>query len=327
MLLLWFCGISVVAQGGETYKYMRLGNQADVVTKPAYGAALMGGGTDLDEAFKFLCVKANGGDFLVLRFSGDDDYNSWINGLCKLNSVSTLIIPSEEAAKDPRVGEIIRHAEAVFIAGGDQSHYLNLWTGTPVQEALNANIAEGKPIGGTSAGLAVLGQFIYGAQGDKPDDADLASKDVLPNPFHPRVIVARDFLKVPNMQDTLTDTHFAKRDRLGRTLVFLSRIVQDGWSANPREIAVDEKSAVLVEADGKGTVVGSGKGAYFLSVTQAPEVCKAGTPLTFHGIAVYKAPTGSHFDLPSWKGDGGTAYVLSVEQGVVKSTQAGGSPY
>ena len=125
----------------------------------------------------------------------------------------------------------------------------------------------GKPIGGTSAGLAVLGEFGYGCLKDKDDDNDLASTDVLPNPYHERVTLVRDFLKVPNLENTLTDSHFAKRDRMGRTLGFLSRLVQDGWSKAPREVAIDEKSAVLVEPDGKGTVVGSGKGAYFLQVT------------------------------------------------------------
>ena len=64
----------------------------------------------------------------------------------------------------------------MFIAGGDQANYINFWMGTPVQSALNDAIARGVPIGGTSAGLAVLGEWAYSAQGDKPDDADLSRK-------------------------------------------------------------------------------------------------------------------------------------------------------
>ena len=101
------------------------------------------------------------------------------------------------------------------------------------------------------------------------------------------------FLKIDLLRNTLTDTHFAKRDRMGRTLTFLARIAQDGWSANPREIAVDEKSALLVERDGQSRVIGSGKGAYFLSVDDRPEVCRENTPLTFLVLAasypVYRA--------------------------------------
>jgi cyanophycinase len=93
-----------------SYKYFRIGNKDDVQTRPDFGVAMMGGGTDLDEAFRWLCNKGNGGDFLILRATGDDDYNPYVNGLCKTNSVATLIIPNREAAEDPKVAEIIRQA-------------------------------------------------------------------------------------------------------------------------------------------------------------------------------------------------------------------------
>lgn len=315
------------AAAASSYQYIRLGNKADSTPTPVAGTAMMGGGEDLDEAFRWLCKKANGGDFLVLRARGDDDYNPYVNGLCKLNSVATLIIPDRNAAQEPAVADIIRHAEAVFIAGGDQSRYVNFWKGTPVEDAINANIASGKPIGGTSAGLAILGEFAYGCLKDKEEDKDLASTDVLPNPYHERVTLVRDFLKVPNLENTLTDSHFAKRDRMGRTLGFLSRLVQDGWSRSPREVAIDEKSAVLVEPDGQGTVVGGGRGAYFLHVKSAPEVCQAGTPLTIHNISVYRAPAGAHFDFKSWTGDGGESYTISVENGTIRTTRPGNVVY
>lgn len=309
------------------YQYFRVGNKNDIRTKPTAGIAMMGGGSDLDEAFRWLCQKANGGDFLILRATGDDAYNSYVNGLCQLNSVATLIIPDPQAARNPAVEEIIRSAEVVFISGGDQANYVRDWKGNPVQDAINANIAAGKPIGGTSAGLAVLGEFVYGALGDKPDDNDLASADVLSNPYFERVTLIRGFLKTLHLENLLTDSHFAKRDRMGRTLGFLARIMQDGWSNSPREIAIDEKSALLVEPDGKGTVVGTGKGAYFLRPTRRPDVCKAGQPLTFDEIRVYRIPAGGHFDLTSWTENGGTAYSLSVKKGRIESTQANHAIY
>ena len=310
-----------------SYQYFRIGSKNDLEAKPAAGVAMMGGGKDLDEAFGWLCRKGNGGDFLILRASGDDDYNSYVNGLCKLNSVATLILPTRESAKEPAVAEIIRQAEVIFISGGDQGHYLRAWKDTPVQDAINAHIAAGKPIGGTSAGLAVQGEFVYGALGDKEDDNDLASTDVLPDPYFDRVTLVRGFLKIPHLENLLTDSHFAKRDRMGRTLGFLARIMQDGWSRSPREVAIDEKSAVLVNPDGKGTVVGTGNGAYFLRPTRKPNVCKKGYPLTFRKISVYRVPAGGHFDLVSWKGEGGASYSLSVERGKIESTQANHSIY
>jgi cyanophycinase len=310
-----------------TYQYIRLGSQHDLQTKANAGTAMMGGGADLDSAFRWLCNKGNGGDFLILRATGTDDYNAYVNGLCKANSVATLIIPDREAAEDPKVAEIIRDAEVIFISGGDQSNYVRGWKGTPVEGAINAHVADGKPIGGTSAGLAVQGQFVYGCLKDKPDDKDLASTDVLPNPYFERVTLVQDFLKIPNLQNLLTDSHFAKRDRMGRSLGFLARIMQNGWSKSPREIAIDEKSAVLVEGDGKATVVGNGKGAYFMHPTEPPEVCKDGVALTFRNVSVYRVAAGDHFDLNSWSGERGVAYSLSVEQGKVNSTQAGGGIY
>jgi cyanophycinase len=311
----------------EPYKYFRIGKHADAQSKVDGGIAMMGGGTDLDEAFRWLCNRGNGGDFLILRATGDDDYNSYVNGLCKANSVATLILRDRVAAENPAVAEIIRKAEVIFIAGGDQANYIRGWKGTPVEKAINEGISQGKPIGGTSAGLAVQGQFVYGAMGDKPDDKDLASTDVLPNPYFDRVTLERDFLKIPHLENLITDSHFAKRDRMGRTLGFLARIMKDGWSDSPREIAIDEKSAVLVGTDGRGRVVGSGRGAYFLRPTKAPETCDKGVPLTFRSINVYRVPSDGRFDLTSWTGDGGTAYSLSVVNGKIESSQENGKVY
>lgn len=306
-----------------SYKYIRIGHSEDAHTHPRFGIAMMGGGSDLDEAFRWLCQNGDGGDFLILRAVGDDDYNSYVAGLCKTNSVATLIIPDRASAQDPKVAEIIRNAEAIFIAGGDQARYINFWKDTPVQEALNADIAAGKPIGGTSAGLAVLGEFSYGALKDKPDDPDLTSPQVLHDPYFERVTIVRNFLNIDLLKNTLTDSHFAKRDRMGRSLGFLSRIVQDGSSALPREIAIDEKSAVLVDADGHARIVGTGKGAYFMSTTKAPDVCSPGKPLTVRDVNVFHASGKATFDLRRWSGSGGESYTLNVVKGEVRSSKQG----
>src|SRR5580658_4675765 len=325
--VLFFLLLSSPITHAADFDYIRQGNPRDIQTHADAGIAMMGGGADLDEAFRWLCGKANGGDFLILRAHGSADYNPYVAGLCKLNSVATLIIPSRKAAQEPRVAEIIRQAEAIFIAGGDQSRYVNFWKGTPVEDAINAHVAAGKPIGGTSAGLAVLGEFVYGCLEDKPDDADLSSREVLADPYTKRVTVVRDFLKVPGLENILTDSHFAKRDRMGRSLGFLARIVQDGWSKTPRESAIDEKSALLVEASGRAKVVGTGLGVYFLQVTDAPEVCKPGQPLTLRNVAAYHAPTGATFDVRAWSGDGGEPYSISVESGQIHTSRAGNAAY
>lgn len=323
VFLCLMCCVDACAIGRSvSYKYKRVGSELDAQTRTDPGIAVMGGGTDLDEAFRWLCGKGNGGDFLILRARGKDDYNKYVNKLCQMNSVATLIIPNRKAAQEPRVAQIISKATVIFIAGGDQSLYIDFWKGTPVQDALNAHVIADKPIGGTSAGLAVLGQFVYGCLEDKPKDADLTSREVLADPYNKRVTLVRDFLKVPGLDNILTDSHFAKRDRIGRSLGFLARIVADGWSKNPREIAIDERSAVLVEVNGQAKVVGTGQGAYFLQVTEPAEVCKPGQPLTLRNVAVYHAPSGATFDIRSWNGDHGEAYSVSAESGQVHSSRA-----
>jgi len=324
-LFVFLFGLSALA-ADHAYQYFRVGNPQDVQTKTQPGFALMGGGEDLDPAFQWMCERSGGGDFLVLRASGDDDYNPYIQKLCKVNSVGTLILKSREAASDPFVADAIRHAEAVFIAGGDQAHYINWWMGTPVQTALNEAIQRGVPIGGTSAGLAVQGEFIYSAQGDAPDDEDLNSPQTLTNPFHPRVTIVQGFLENPLLKDVITDTHFAIRDRMGRTLVFMARILQDGRAPAIREIAVDERNAVLLDPDGKAVVAGPAH-AYFLRSTKGPEVCKAGVPLTFRNVEVHSLAAGQTFDVAHWSTGAGTSYELSVESGVIRSTQPGGGVY
>lgn len=59
----------------------------------------------------------------------------------------------------------IKQAEAIFIAGGDQWNYIRFWKDTPVMDLLREAVRERNvPIGGTSAGCAVLGEFIFSAE-------------------------------------------------------------------------------------------------------------------------------------------------------------------
>jgi cyanophycinase len=113
---------------------------------------------------------------------------------------------------------------------------------------------------------------------------------------------------------------------MGRTLVFLARILQDFPVAEARAIAIDERTAALMEPDGTLRVAGLGA-IYFLRARQRATTCRPGVPLTMSGIEVYRARTGSHFDTASWHGSGGQAYTLAVLKGVVASNQADHSSY
>jgi cyanophycinase len=331
-VLLLISGLLSLSQPSPAYRYIRAGEPADVTAQHRPGYALMGGGTDLDEAFLFLCDRSGGGDFLVLRATGDDAYNTYLRGLCHLNSVATLIVPNREAAADPNVSSVIGRASAIFIAGGDQSNYINFWMDTPMQTALNEAIRRGVPVGGTSAGLAVLGEYVYTAQGDKPDDPNLDGKTAMADPYGARINLAHGFLDIPILQGIITDTHFARRDRMGRLLVFLARLNPKdgkplpGGSVAVKGIGVEERAAVLLEPEGRAHVVGYGY-AYFIDTDSVNGAPQRGKPLTCGPFTVQKVAPGSDFNFKSWTAGDAITYKVSVDAGKLRSSQTANEIY
>jgi cyanophycinase len=307
------------------YDYYLTGDAADAAGITEFGLGLMGGGTDVDALFTWMSERAGGGDFVVIRASGADGYNQYVYDLGAFDSVETLVLKNRSASFDPFVLRTIRNAEALFIAGGDQSNYVNNWKGTPVEDAIHDLAAQGIPIAGTSAGTAVLSEFVYAAQ-----RFSATSVDALADPFNRDITLDRDFLLLPYMHGLITDQHLIERDRLGRTLTFMARIVANGWAAESKAIAIDRETAVLVDAAGRAAIVANSDHptpyAYFLR-GGTPQVVAAETPLTYLNIAVERAQPGSRFNLPSWRGTGLTTYTLDVREGVVSSTQPGGSIY
>jgi cyanophycinase len=310
------------APAADAYKHFLIGNPADVKRPTSGLIVLQGGGDDVDENYIRMGAKGGGGDFVVIRAAGDDEYNDYIFKLCKCDSVATLVVASREAAAAPFVAETIRNAEALFIGGGDQGNYVRFWKGTPVQDAINSVIARPAPIGGTSAGMAALSEFVYSALGE----ASLTSTAGLANPFDPDLTLERDFLVVPALRNVITDQHLQERDRIGRTVTLMARLVRDGWSTQPRAIAADRETAVHIDpatgiAEVFATPTHDTPFVYFMSATRPPSRCERDQPLSFGPVDVYRVPPGGRFNLGDWKGEGGIAYTLSAEAGVLRSSR------
>jgi cyanophycinase len=282
---------------------------------PTFAVVLLGGHGDVEEATSFLCGHSGGGELVVLRASGADDYNSEFQSACPGNSVVTLVITSREGANDPFVAEKIRNAHAIFVAGGDQSNYVKYWTGNAVQKEINEDVKRGVPIGGISAGLAVQGEFVFDSMLDT-----VKSPEALANPYDPHVTLVRDFLSIPVLKSIITDSHFSQRGRMGRSLAFLARIVQDGWAQVAHGIGIDETTAVLVEADGHARVIGKNS-AYFMTLDHRPEVCVDGKPLTLHHVNVLKLSAGDTFDLRTWTANGRRGFEVNVIDGKMTSRE------
>ena len=77
----------VVATGEaakKTYSYYRVSNASDIGASTSSGTVLMGGGTDVDEAFQWMCERAGGGDFLVDPGDRDRRLQSLRSAACAL---------------------------------------------------------------------------------------------------------------------------------------------------------------------------------------------------------------------------------------------------
>jgi cyanophycinase len=299
------------------------GDSADVATTTSPGLLLAGGSTDVDSAVKWFLQRSGGGDVVVIRASGADGYNKYMFGLFTVNSVETIIINSRAKAMLPAVADKIRNAEALFIAGGDQWNYVTFWKDTPVQDAINYLLNTKKvPVGGTSAGLAILGSAYFSAQ-----NGSAVSADALTDPYNNTVTLGEaDFIDAPFMKNTITDSHYTQRDRQGRHITFLARLLKDFALPKVYGIGIDEQTAVCIDGFGEGKVFGT-NAAYFLESNQAEaETCIAKTPLTWNGSAravkayrIQGSLTGNGTaNLTAWSGfSGGKAYYYYVTRGVL----------
>jgi cyanophycinase len=193
--------------------------------------------------------------------------------------------------------EIIRGAEGIWLAGGDQGKYMTYWQGTPVAAALDAHVRAGKPLGGTSAGLAVLGEFSFAALGRGTLTSDIALQD----PFDQRITLERDFLHLDLLRGVVTDSHFMARGRMGRSFVFLARLLAETKRERLIGIGLDEKTALAIEADGTGRVFTTApEGRAWLMLPAKPaETLQAKTPLTLRDVRVVALGPDSRVHLPT----------------------------
>ncbi|HSF42114.1 MAG TPA: Type 1 glutamine amidotransferase-like domain-containing protein [Thermoanaerobaculia bacterium] len=295
------------------------GNAADVVVSLAGPAHDFGGGsTDVDAAIQWMIDQVRGCtscstkvDVVILRSSGSNGYNDYIYAMNGVDSVETLVITRASDSNTVAVETTVKNAEVVFFAGGDQCDYVKYFKGTKVETAVESVYARGGGVGGTSAGTAIQGDFTYnGCSGSA------VSADALANPYHRTVTFTYDFFKWANLQNTITDSHFVPRDRMGRTMAFIARQIQDGKAASALAIAVNEVTSVVVDRNGLATVMGDGP-AYFVLGDHMPEVCVAGSPLTFSNYKIWKVPSGGTFDLKNRPTTG--YYLRSVTNGVISS--------
>jgi cyanophycinase-like exopeptidase len=171
-------------------------------------------------------------------------------------------------------------AEAVYFSGGDQWPYVQVLGRGPAganaaaQIISDGNSAGKVAVGGTSAGLAILGQYVFTAKW-----GPLTSNQMLTNCYNSDfyhdgdTAIASDVLGLNLLDGVLAETHFtdvkkASTDlsgrevyRLGRFVEFLGSIM---LSRTVKGIAIDESTALTIDKSGHAEVFGE-KAVYFAS--------------------------------------------------------------
>ena len=276
------------------YTYYKVGDVAAPTPRPTeVGLRLMGGGDWDYRAWRWFLAKAGQGHIVILRASGDGEAGEEVyRDIGGAASVQTLVFDDRKAAEDPRVLAILDRADGVFLAGGDQAKYVRFWKGTPVQKALNDHVARGRPIGGTSAGLAILGGVGYGAM----DGGSVDSVAALNDPLGPEVTMVGDFLTMPYLAHVVTDTHFSARDRLGRLIAFVAQVRA---SSDPQAVGlgVDEDGALCVDADGVGRFFTASHGYAWLVQPDGAPRAEPGRPLDYPSVRVTTLGSDGEIDL------------------------------
>ncbi|CUS46721.1 MAG: isoaspartyl peptidase/L-asparaginase [Pseudomonadota bacterium] len=292
------------------YTYYSIGDvAAKTPGRTATGLMLMGGGGWPHDGWRWFLARAGNGHIVVLRASGGGEAGEEIyKDIGGAASVETLVFDDRKASSDPKVLAILAHADGIFIAGGDQANYVRYWKDSPVAKALDAHVARGRPIGGTSAGLAILGGTAYGAM----DGGSVDSITALGDPMGPAVTMVHGFLHMPFLAHIVTDTHFNARDRLGRLIAFVAQTRASG-DAKAIGIGVDEKTALCVDADGSATLHTLDGGHAWLVEPQGAPGATAGRPLDWAAVKVTGIGTDGTLDLRTLKvtspAFGGTASV------------------
>jgi len=293
------------------------GNAANSTRQPVNGPGvlLMGGGVEVDNGFRNRAFPiANGGDVVVLRTDRSNGYNSYlfnlVSGTTKPDSVETLVVDTVAKANSDYVKWIVENAEFVWIAGGDQSKYLNTWLGTKVETALQTVYNRGGVLGGTSAGSHVMGDWIY----DPDGVSGVTGTEAIANPYRSSMIISDYLIDMPIMYNTITDTHFYQRSRMGRPLAFMARLRQDGRANSVRAIACDERASIFIDRNRLATVdVTGGNFVYVISETGSTVRAQvtSGQPLIYNNLDRTRLTQGQTFNFATGATNG-TTVTLSV---------------
>ena len=212
-----------------------------------------GGGEDYnswsDLPFQWFVEQADSG--IIINIDVDEAsswYADYFESFGADQNSKALRIKNKTTANDSATYKSLITAKGIFMEGGDQWDYVSTWKNTLVEDAIKKVYADGGVIGGTSAGLAVLGEVFFDAKfgGSYPDEA---AENCRNSDIH----LSDDLFDL--MPGVICDSHFHPRGRMGRLVPFMAK-----WKTDTGQdltgIGVDDKTAFCINKNNHGTVYG-----------------------------------------------------------------------
>ena len=333
--------IGIIGGEREEVWYQIEGNAEDVnyrLKGPAY--YLGGGGADVDRGIQWMIDQVRGCkdcsqtvDLVVLRSLNGYDQEAWdlneeqpnieenylgyhelLSILQGVDSIETFVFSNSASLGDnqPDTFESIANAEVVFFAGGDQCKYARNIKGTAIEDAIKSVHARGGAIGGTSSGSMIQGEWIFNACSDT-----VTSDSALEDPYED-ILFTGNLFQWLALKGTVVDTHFYQRDRMGRGMAFLARLIRDKTTDQPPlTIGIDEDTSLVINQQGIAQVMNDNEdgSVYFILADHQPEICEPKTPLSFSNYKVWQVRDGETFNLQNIPKTG--YYQVNVDRGQI----------
>ncbi|SCL25120.1 Cyanophycinase [Micromonospora nigra] len=303
----------------------RQGSSSDVSratwSGPAYTFNGSGGVVPATMTQAIDAIRGGSGSIDVAVIAGSDGGTPECDDIMDLsgvNSCTTLTLTSANDGNNSQVNTDVRNAEFVYFAGGDQCRYV-AWKGTALEASVESVVAKGGGVGGGSAGHHINSDIVYDAC-----DGSATSSIALNNPYDRSMTFTTGMFRWPNYANTINDSHFVARDRMGRTMAFVARAIKDGRTSGGAAwgVGVEEGGSLFVNRNGLATL--SGTSAYVVLGDHQPEVAVSRQPLTYSNFKIWRLGNGQTYDFANRPTCG--YYLRSVTNGVPSGNLYSGTP-
>lgn len=190
---------------------------------------------------------------------------------------------TREEALDPANLKILDGVTGVWFSGGDQAKQTAVLLDTPLHKKMLELYADGCLLGGTSAGAAVMSEFMITGDERRTENKE-GTWEVI---WADNILHSEGFGFVRN---AVIDQHFVTRRRHNR---LISVVLENPTLVG---VGIEESTAVLVRPDGKYEVLGEGQ-VIIYDARRAKTARSADGRLGGHGLAMHVLLAGDVYDL------------------------------